>query len=113
MIDASKKYTSGGHPVTHLHRAPDGWPSSYPWRGIVNGQDERWRDDGGFYAKGNSLLDLTEVREPLQAKVLVTDLQKPYNIVDSDGIDVPNGWRIIEMIEVMPANNPPPTTTNQ
>jgi hypothetical protein len=38
---------------------------------------------------------------------LVSNLEKPYNIVDCDGITVPNGWRIVEMIEVMPASNPP------
>ena len=107
MIDASKKYTSGGHPVTHLHRVPDGWPIPYTWRGFVNEKERTWTDDGKCFENRDSALDLTEVREPLRARVLVSNLEKPYNIVDCDGITVPNGWRIVEMVEVMPANNPP------
>jgi hypothetical protein len=106
MIDTSKKYTSGGHPVECLHRAPEGWTDTCPWRGIVKGESRTWSDCGRFGLLASNL-DLVEVREPLRAKVLITDLQKPYSIVDCDGVTVPNGWHIIEMIEVMPANNPP------
>jgi hypothetical protein len=107
-IDPSKKYTSGGHPVEHLHRAPEGWPIPYPWRGVVNGLGMSWTDEGRYNKiLTNADRDLIEVREPLRARVLVSNLEKPYNIVDCDGITVPNGWRIVEMIEVTPANNPP------
>jgi hypothetical protein len=108
-IDPNKKYTSGGHLVEHLHRAPGGWPGMYPWRGIVDGQEECWADNGEFYEMGNSLRDLTEVREPLRARVLVNHANKPVRTVEANeiAVNMHPAWRIIEMIEVMPANNPP------
>ena len=64
-IDPSKKYTSGGHPVEFLHRAPEGWSGDYPWRGIVNGNEYTWTDEGVHligYPDHDS--DLTEAIEP-------------------------------------------------
>ena len=67
-IDPSKKYTTrDGKPVTHLHRAPKGWPDDLPWRGIAGGVVETWGEDGRAYAPTvESPDDLIEVREPLE-----------------------------------------------
>jgi hypothetical protein len=109
MIDASKKYTSGGHPVTHLHRVPDGWPIPYTWRGFVNEKERTWTDDGKCFENRHSALDLIEVREPLRAKVAVHPNGNVAHLLNDDVTqgDMNPGWRIVEMIEVMPANNPP------
>ena len=109
MIDASKKYTSGGHPVTLLHRAPEEWPTKFPWRGIVDGVERLWTTEGQYYLGGESGHDLTEVREPLRARVLVNHANKPVRTVEANesAANMHPAWRIIEMIEVMPANNPP------
>jgi hypothetical protein len=109
MIDASKKYTSGGHPVTLLHRAPEGWPTKFTWRGIVDGVERLWTTEGQYYLGNKSGHDLTEVREPLRAKVAVHPNGNVAHLLNNDTTqsDMSPGWRIIEMIEVMPANNPP------
>jgi hypothetical protein len=109
-IDPSKKYTSGGHPVEHLHRAPEGWPSVYPWRGLVDGVIKAWTDEGrlnGDYP--DARFDLIEVREPLRAKVAVHPNGNPAHLLNDDTTQagMSPGWRIVEMVEVMPANNPP------
>jgi hypothetical protein len=64
-IDPSKKYTSGGHPVEFLHRAPEGYPDPYPWRGMVDGEEFTWTDEG-YHIIGDPHpdLDLTEAVEP-------------------------------------------------
>ena len=46
-IDPSKKWKSGGRPVSLLHRKPDGWPTPYVWEGVVGDEDvESWTEDG-------------------------------------------------------------------
>ena len=72
-IDPSKKYTTrDGRPVEFLHRAPEGWPGEYPWRGIVGSGTASWDDDGRFYDdSAQCLQDLVEVREPLEVQLVV------------------------------------------
>jgi hypothetical protein len=109
-IDPNKKYTSGGHPVEFLHRAPEGWPIPYPWRGVVNGFGMSWTDEGRYNKiLTNADRDLIEVREPLRIKLAVDPENRPgYWIhADNEHKEMRPGWRIVEMIEVMPANNPP------
>jgi hypothetical protein len=73
MIDPSKKYkTRDGKPVIHLHRAPEGWPTSFPWRGIVGeNHDVTWNDDGRVFINDKSHSDLIEDREPLEFTQIV------------------------------------------
>ena len=87
-IDPSKKYTSGGKPVEFLHRAPEGWPGPFPWRGIVNGAPSSWTDDGWCYAGSPSSNDLIEVREPMEVMVVMNCDGKPEAITSS----TLNGW---------------------
>jgi len=63
-ISADKKYTSNGHPVEFLHRAPEGFTGQYPWRGITNGDELTWTGDGRYSRDGKSRFDLVEAREP-------------------------------------------------
>lgn len=66
-IDPTKKYrTRGGQEVTLLHRVPDGWPTIYPWRGIVCNSPSSWTDGGeeDIDDEVGSPHDLVEVREP-------------------------------------------------
>jgi hypothetical protein len=110
MIDAAKKYTSGGHPVEHLHRAPEGWAGPYPWRGMANGGEKTWTDEGKFYIWENySEDDLTEVREPLRVWAVVNSDGLLIRTADDNenAMHLHPSWRIVEMIEVTPANNPP------
>ena len=78
-IDPSKKYTTrDGRPVEFLHRAPEGWPSGYPWRGVVGSGTASWDDDGRFYDdSAQCLQDLVEVREPLEVLVVVDARNRP------------------------------------
>ena len=70
-IDINKKYrTKDGLEVTHLHRAPDGWPvDCYPWRGLIEGNPATGTEEGRsgeqIGTPPNSD-DLVEVREPRQ-----------------------------------------------
>ena len=72
-IDPSKKYTTrDGRPVKFLHRAPEGWPGEYPWRGFVDKLSRTWDDDGReFSSKTNTPSDLVEVREPLEVRLVI------------------------------------------
>ena len=76
-IDATKKYTSGGHPVEFLHRSPEGWPGIFPWKGIVGRHERTWTDNGTHYSETISNLDLIEVSEPLEVMVVVNCHGKP------------------------------------
>ena len=72
-IDPSKKYTTrDGRPVECLHRAPEGWPGGYPWRGVVGGGSQTWDDNGRAFSDDiKSRCDLLEVREPLEVLIVV------------------------------------------
>lgn len=72
-IDPNKKYrTRDGREVTLLHRAPEGWPNSYPWRGLVSGDHViSWADDGSVGPVQNDRYDLVEVRDPREFDVFV------------------------------------------
>jgi hypothetical protein len=68
-----------------------------------------WTTEGQYYLGNKSGHDLTEVREPLRAKVAVHPNGNPTHFLNdfTTQADMLPGWRIVEMIEVMPANNPP------
>ena len=72
-IDPNKKYTTrDGRPVEFLHRAPEGWPSPFPWRGLADGLIITWRDNGRVFSVDvESSSDLVEVREPMELKVSI------------------------------------------
>lgn len=108
-IDHNKKYTSGGHTVEFLHRAPEGWPGKHPWRGIVNGEQYTWTDGGWYYSGNTSSQDLAEVREPLRVRAVVNSDGLLIRTADDNenAMHLHPSWRIVEMIEVTPANNPP------
>jgi hypothetical protein len=77
---------------------------------MANGGEKTWTDEGKFYLWENySEDDLTEVREPLRAKVAVHPNGNVAHLINNDTTqsDMSPGWRIVEMIEVTPANNPP------
>jgi hypothetical protein len=88
MIDSSKKYTSGGHPVEHLHRVPDGWPIPCTWRGFVNEKERTWTDDGKCFENRDSALDLIEVCEPLEFPLIVNSKSQPVSAIKLD----PHYW---------------------
>lgn len=80
-IDRNKKYTSNGNPVEYLHRAPEGWPEEFPWRGIVNGDALTWTDEGCFCADyANNPNNLVEVCEPLEVMVAVNCHGEPESV---------------------------------
>ena len=108
-IDPNKKYTSGGHPVGHLHRVPEGWPIPYTWRGFVNEKERTWTDDGKCFENRDSALDLIEVREPLRVWAVVNSDGLLIRTADDNenAMHLHPSWRIVEMIEVTPASNPP------
>jgi hypothetical protein len=88
-IDPNKKYTSGGYPVEHLHRAPDGWPGPYTWMGWVDERAMSWTDEGLEDADWlDSHFDLIEVREPLEVMVVMNCHGRPEAITSS----TLNGW---------------------
>ena len=105
-IDPSKKYmTRDGKPITHLHRAPEGWPTSFPWRGIVGEEAAlTWNEDGVVYIGEKSQDDLVEVREPMRLRMLVKDESNMRWIYTSTDVDdlIKDGWTLKEFVEVMP-----------
>ena len=78
-IDPSKKYqTRDGMPVEFLHRAPEGWPGKYPWRGFVERVTVTWDDEGKEFGPNNDRSsDLIEVREPMEVLVVVDARNRP------------------------------------
>lgn len=85
-IDINKKYrTRDGREVRLLHRAPEGWPTSYPWRGIVGDASRLTWTDHGVQDLDDSPNDddLIEVREPREWQIsVVTEevFEKTYRI---------------------------------
>jgi hypothetical protein len=106
-IDPSKKYrTRCGSPVTCLHRAPEGWPTPFPWRGAIDRRGSGvWTDDGSFTDREeNHRFDLIEVREPMRLRMLVKDefnMRWIYTSTDVDDL-IKDGWTLKEFVEVMP-----------
>jgi hypothetical protein len=104
-IDPSKKYrTRSGRTVEFLHRAPQGWPGSFPWRGIVAGEPITWMENGSeFNEATESPDDLVEVREPMRMKIWVKGDERPWRDCDVDAHQMSRtGWAIKEFVEVMP-----------
>ena len=108
MIDPSKKYTTrDGKPVTHLHRAPEGWPTSFPWRGIVGEATARtWNEDGVVYIGEKSQDDLVEVHEPMRLKVWTKNGNGPIFRTSDTQLNMMEmhelGYALKEFVEVMP-----------
>ena len=110
-IDPSKKYTTrDGMPVTHLHRAPEEWPSGYPWRGVVGGGSQTWDDDGrALTADSECPSDLVEVREPLEVNLVIDGAGKVYRFAEENTAKFYDGnwpsrapFRIATFREVLP-----------
>ena len=107
-IDPSKKYkTRSGRPVEFLHRAPEGWPGEYPWRGIVGGEPQCWMDSGvEFDEKVESADDLVEVREPMRLRVWIKDGESPIACLSDTELTTWKmnelGYTLKEFVEVMP-----------
>ena len=102
-IDITKKYqTRDGRDVTLLHRAPDGWPTKWPWRGMISGESVTWTDEGHHIRGGNDDWNLIEVREPREFELAI-NLENP-NCVYSRSIgglkDNPE-WEIIRVREIL------------
>jgi len=85
-IDPTKKYrTRDGRSVEFLHRFPDGWPTQWPVRGVVDGMEMSWDDDGIECSSGKpSRRDLFEVREPLEVILILDDDGTPFGFADMD-----------------------------
>jgi hypothetical protein len=80
-IDINKKYrTKEGDDVKFLHRVPDGWPTQYPWRGIIgDGNQMSWTDDGRQNVnRSPNDYDLIEVREPREWTLAVAQGNTAY-----------------------------------
>jgi hypothetical protein len=107
-IDPSKKYrTRSGKPVTCLHRAPQEWPTPFPWRGIVEGFSLSWSDSGReCYDMLEVTNDLVEVREPMRLKMWTKDGHGPIFCPSDDGRAIGKmnqlGYTLKEFVEVMP-----------
>jgi hypothetical protein len=107
-IDPSKKYqTRSGRPVTLLHRVPEGWPASRPWRGLVDGNEMDWLDSGTvFYGSVDGSCDLVEVREPMRVRIWIKDGHGPIFCVSDTELTTWNmnqlGYTLKEFVEVMP-----------
>ena len=74
-IDINKKYrTRDGREVRLLHRVPEGWPTSYPWRGIVGDASHLTWTDHGVQDLDDppSDDDLIEDREPREWTLAVS-----------------------------------------
>ena len=110
-IDPNKKYqTRDGVPVTHLHRAPEGWPTNHPLIGIVDGNVTTWDDDGrahGLHAETPD--DLIEVREPLEVRLAIDGKEKIWGFAEQNTAKFYDGnvphrapFRIATFREVMP-----------
>jgi hypothetical protein len=106
-IDPSKKYTTlDGKPVTHLHRAPEGWPTSFPWRGAIDSCGTgTWSDDGKYTDEEIHRFDLVEVREPMLVKLWVKDGHGPIFCVSDTELNILKmnvlGYTLKEFVEVM------------
>lgn len=107
MIDPTKKYqTRDGREVQFLHRAPEGWPPPYPWRGIVEGVPKIWCEEGQYYDHGgNHPLDLVEVREPREFwRNEYPEKLGPVCFIsreDADGDSRPHRIRAVRFVEVI------------
>lgn len=85
-IDPNKKYkTRDGKPVTHLHRAPEGWPNSFPWRGIIGENHAvNWNDEGMVYTNEKSHSDLIEDRKPLEVQIVIDREGKAFGFANTN-----------------------------
>jgi hypothetical protein len=107
-IDPSKKYrTRSGRTVEFLHRAPEGWPGSFPWRGIVAGEPITWMENGSEFKDSNeSADDLVEVREPMRVKLWIKDGARPIVCVLDTELNISKmnvlGYTLKEFVEVLP-----------
>jgi hypothetical protein len=107
-IDPSKKYkTRSGRPVEFLHRAPEGWPNSFPWRGIVAGEPISWMDNGSQFNDATERAnDLIEVCELMRLNVWVKDGHGPIFCVSDTELTTWKmnelGYTLKEFVEVMP-----------
>jgi len=102
-IDPSKRYTCDGKPVEFLHRRPDGWPTEYPWEGIVDGVKWSWTDEGVYDLEDpENGGDLVEVREPRKAKLWVRgEHAAVWFPSHSASVWRDQGYELVEFAEVL------------
>ena len=97
-IDITKKYrTRDGRDVTLLHRAPDGWPTKWPWRGMISGESATWTNEGHHIRGGNGDWDLIEIREPREFKL---SSRSGETWMYDEG-DESQGWEVIRVSEIL------------
>lgn len=98
-IDLSKTYrTRDGRPVTLLHRRPDGWPSDYPYVGLINGVSCVWLANGRVTKESIHNGDLVEAREPKEGWVpdyFLYETEEAAKSVSNSGVAI----RVREIID--------------
>lgn len=103
-IDITKKYrTRDGREVKLLHRVPEGWPTEYPWHGIVDGRRLTWTDHGlpNLDDSPNDE-DLIEVREPREWVLSVKPgTLKVSEIYEDEGPLDLHGWERVRVREII------------
>jgi hypothetical protein len=108
-IDPTKKYTTrSGKAVTCLHRAPEGWPTPFPWRGAIESQGTGvWTDDGSFTdMEEPNRFDLIEVREPMRVRLWTrNEVSLNFTCCYDESLEIGTqlgGYTLKEFVEVMP-----------